>query len=151
MRIGLMMFPTDLGIQPIELAREAKPRGFDSLWFGSGICLVAQHDHVWLAKQVASIDVISGGRFTFGVGYGWTRSCGRRSWPARRSGPGGSGVHGEFVNVEMVNEALDAMIAGEVARAVIEINVWGSNPLGQTIARSATPRRRNSYVPAATS
>ena len=38
---------------------------------GTGICLVAQHDPILLAKQVASIDLVSGGRFTFGVGYGW--------------------------------------------------------------------------------
>ena len=112
MRIGVMMFPTDRGIQPIELAREAESRGFDSLWFpehshiptsrrtpwggiegapplpeeywrthdqfvalsaaaavtstiklGTGITLVAQRDPVWLAKEVASLDVISNGRF----------------------------------------------------------------------------------------
>lgn len=114
------MFPTDRGMQPIELAREAEARGFDSLWFpehshiptsrrtpwggivgnpplpeeywrchdqfvalaaaaavtttiklGTGITLVAQRDPLWLAKEVASLDVISGGRFLFGIGYGW--------------------------------------------------------------------------------
>jgi len=38
---------------------------------GTGITLVAQRDPIWLAKEVASLDVISGGRFLFGVGYGW--------------------------------------------------------------------------------
>ena len=38
---------------------------------GTGITLVAQRDPVWLAKEVASLDVISGGRFMFGIGYGW--------------------------------------------------------------------------------
>jgi probable F420-dependent oxidoreductase len=120
MRIGLTIFPTDLGIQPVEVAREAEARGFDSLWFpehshiptsrrspwggqtgapplpemywrthdqfvalaaaaavterlllGTGITLVAQRDPLWLAKEVASLDVISGGRVLFGVGYGW--------------------------------------------------------------------------------
>ncbi len=114
------MFPTDRGIQPVEVAREAEARGFDSLWFpehshipvsrrtpwggivgapplpeeywrthdqfialaaaaavtttlrlGTGITLVAQRDPVWLAKEVASLDVISGGRLLFGIGYGW--------------------------------------------------------------------------------
>jgi probable F420-dependent oxidoreductase len=120
MRLGVMMFPTDKAIQPIELAREVEARGFDSLWFpehshiptsrrtpwggregapplpeeywrshdqfvalgaaaaatttlklGTGITLVAQRDPLWLAKEVASLDMISGGRFIFGVGYGW--------------------------------------------------------------------------------
>lgn len=38
---------------------------------GTGICLVAQRDPIVLAKQVASLDRLSGGRFVFGVGYGW--------------------------------------------------------------------------------
>lgn len=120
MRLGLVIFPTDRGIQPVELGREAEARGFDALWFpehshipvsrrtpwggregapplpeeywrthdqfialaaiaavterlrlGTGITLVAQRDPLWLAKEVASLDVISGGRVMFGVGYGW--------------------------------------------------------------------------------
>ena len=37
----------------------------------SGITLVAQRDPIWLAKAVASLDQLSGGRFIFGIGYGW--------------------------------------------------------------------------------
>jgi len=115
-----MIFPTDQSIQPVQLAKEAEARGFESLWFpehshiptsretpwggmkdapplpemywrshdqfvalaacaavtekirlGTGITLVAQRDPIWLAKQVASLDMISGGRFELGVGYGW--------------------------------------------------------------------------------
>ncbi len=40
---------------------------------GTGIALVAQHDPIALAKTVASLDVVSRGRFTFGIGYGWNR------------------------------------------------------------------------------
>ena len=120
MRVGLIIFPTDKGIQPVELGREAEARGFDSLWFpehshipvsrrtpwggregapplpeeywrthdqfialaaiaatterlklGTGITLVAQRDPLWLAKEVASLDMISNGRVLFGVGFGW--------------------------------------------------------------------------------
>ena len=120
MDIGVMIFPTDTSIQPVELAREVEARGFESLWFpehshiptsretpwggregapplpemywrahdqlialaacaavtekirlGTGITLVAQRDPIWLAKEVASLDMISGGRFELGVGYGW--------------------------------------------------------------------------------
>jgi len=38
---------------------------------GSGIALVAQHDAIALAKQIATLDVLSGGRAVVGVGYGW--------------------------------------------------------------------------------
>lgn len=38
---------------------------------GTGICLVAQRDAVLLAKEVATLDVVSNGRFVFGIGVGW--------------------------------------------------------------------------------
>jgi probable F420-dependent oxidoreductase len=37
---------------------------------GTSVCLVTEHDPIVLAKQVASLDVLSGGRFVFGVGAG---------------------------------------------------------------------------------
>ena len=39
----------------------------------TGICLVIQHDPIVLAKSVATLDLVSGGRFIFGVGAGWNR------------------------------------------------------------------------------
>jgi len=120
MDIGVIMFPTDKAIQPMELARACEERGFESLWFpehshiptsretpwggrpelgplpeeywrthdqfvafaacaavttklrlGTGITLVAQRDPIWLAKEVASLDMLSDGRFELGIGYGW--------------------------------------------------------------------------------
>jgi probable F420-dependent oxidoreductase len=40
---------------------------------GSGICLVIERDPIITAKEVASVDHLSGGRFEFGVGAGWNR------------------------------------------------------------------------------
>jgi probable F420-dependent oxidoreductase len=40
---------------------------------GSGICLVIERDPITTAKEVASVDWLSGGRFEFGVGAGWNR------------------------------------------------------------------------------
>ncbi len=45
----------------------------ERLGLGTGITLVAQHDPIDLAKQVATLDHLSGGRFTLGVGYGWNK------------------------------------------------------------------------------
>lgn len=39
----------------------------------TGIALVANHDPITLAKQIATLDRISGGRFMLGVGAGWIR------------------------------------------------------------------------------
>ena len=37
----------------------------------TGICLIVQRDPIQTAKEVASLDQISGGRFLFGIGAGW--------------------------------------------------------------------------------
>ena len=42
-----------------------------NLKIGTGICLVPQHDPIVLAKSIASLDMLSGGRFIFGIGGGW--------------------------------------------------------------------------------
>ena len=40
---------------------------------GTGICLVVEHDPLVLAKSVATLDWLSGGRVLFGIGGGWNR------------------------------------------------------------------------------
>ncbi len=43
------------------------------LRIGSGICLLIERDPITTAKEVASVDALSGGRVEFGVGAGWNR------------------------------------------------------------------------------
>ncbi len=45
----------------------------DRIRLGTSICLVPQRNPVYTAKQVADLDVMSGGRVDFGVGVGWLR------------------------------------------------------------------------------
>ena len=40
---------------------------------GTGVALVAEHDPIALAKQVATLDHLSGGRVVLGVGFGWNK------------------------------------------------------------------------------
>ncbi|MDA1077310.1 MAG: TIGR03619 family F420-dependent LLM class oxidoreductase, partial [Proteobacteria bacterium] len=40
---------------------------------GTGICLVIERDPITLAKEIASLDMISNGRLVLGIGAGWNR------------------------------------------------------------------------------
>src|SRR4051812_49896766 len=54
---------------PLPAAAAATSR----LRVGSGVCLVIERDPITTAKEVASVDHLSGGRLEFGVGAGWNR------------------------------------------------------------------------------
>lgn len=45
----------------------------ERLMLGTGIALIPQRDPIITAKDVASLDLVSAGRFIFGVGVGWNR------------------------------------------------------------------------------
>ena len=48
-------------------------RATTRLKVATGICLIIQRDTLHTAKEVASLDRLSGGRFLFGIGAGWNR------------------------------------------------------------------------------
>lgn len=58
----------------------------ERLRVGTGVCLVMERDPLVTAKEAASLDVVSGGRFLFGVGGGWNREemANHGTDPARR-------------------------------------------------------------------
>jgi len=43
----------------------------DRIRLGTGICVVAQREPLVTAKAIATLDFVSGGRFEFGIGFGW--------------------------------------------------------------------------------
>jgi probable F420-dependent oxidoreductase len=53
------------------VAMTAAALASERLLVGTGICLVPQRDPIHTAKEIASVDVLSGGRVLFGVGAGW--------------------------------------------------------------------------------
>src|SRR5262249_5012642 len=89
-----------------------------SLKLGTGVCLVIERDPIVLAKEVASLDMISGGRVLFGIGAGWNgEEMGnngakfKRRWKIVREkilamreiwSKEAAEFHGEFVNFDPV-------------------------------------------------
>src|SRR5213080_2898632 len=43
----------------------------EKLRLGTGVCLVVERDPIVLAKEVSTLDVMSGGRMLLGIGAGW--------------------------------------------------------------------------------
>jgi probable F420-dependent oxidoreductase len=64
------MAPQDPALDPI-VALTWAAAATHSIRLGTGIVILPQRNPVVLAKQVASLDVLSGGRLTFGVGVGY--------------------------------------------------------------------------------
>jgi probable F420-dependent oxidoreductase len=55
------------------IALTAAAQATKELKVGTGICLVIERDPIHTAKQVASLDHLSNGRFLFGIGAGWNK------------------------------------------------------------------------------
>ena len=55
------------------LALTAAALASKTIRVATGICLLIERDPIHTAKEAASLDVISGGRFIFGIGGGWNR------------------------------------------------------------------------------
>jgi probable F420-dependent oxidoreductase len=64
------MGPQDRALDPL-LALTWAAAATSTVRLATGIVILPQRNPVVLAKQIASVDVLSGGRFTFGVGVGY--------------------------------------------------------------------------------
>jgi probable F420-dependent oxidoreductase len=53
------------------VALTAAAAATERLRIGTAICLIIERDPIITAKEVASLDLLSGGRFLFGIGAGW--------------------------------------------------------------------------------
>jgi probable F420-dependent oxidoreductase len=60
------------GLDPF-LALAAAASVTSTLLLGTGVCLVPARDPILFAKEVATLDLLSGGRLLLGVGAGWNR------------------------------------------------------------------------------
>ena len=58
-------------LRPLRGARWRRRRATKRCGSAPGICLVVERDPITLAKEVATLDHLSGGRVLFGIGGGW--------------------------------------------------------------------------------
>ncbi len=70
---GVRLDDYQRGLDPL-VALASAIETTSSIRLGTGILLAAQHDPIVLAKQIATLDHLSGGRFTLGIGFGWNRA-----------------------------------------------------------------------------
>lgn len=55
------------------VALSAAAEATERLLLGTGVALMIERDTITTAKEIASLDLVSGGRFVFGIGVGWNR------------------------------------------------------------------------------
>ncbi len=121
---------------------------------GTAICLVPEHNPLVLAKVVATLDCLSEGRVTLGVGVGWLEEEFRAlgvSWERRAQrtreyieamrrlwSDSLSSYHGEFVDFENVRAypkpvhgaSLPVFFGGESAPALRRVADYGNGWIG---------------------
>jgi len=68
---GKLPMPTTVDILDPFAALTFAAAHTKKIRLGTGICLVPERNPVVTAKEIASLDKLSGGRFDFGVGVGW--------------------------------------------------------------------------------
>jgi probable F420-dependent oxidoreductase len=151
---GKFPAPTDAPIADPFLTLCTLASMTHSIRLGTAICLVPEHNPLVLAKVVATLDCLSEGRFTLGVGVGWLEEEFRAlgiSWERRAqrtreyieamrrlwSEPL-STYHGEFVNFENVRSnpkpvrggALPIFFGGESGPALRRVAEYGNGWIG---------------------
>ncbi len=155
---GTFPAPTDAPIADPFLTLCTLASVTERIRLGTAICLVPEHNPLILAKVVATLDCLSNGRFTLGVGVGWLeeefRSLGipweRRAQRTRECieamrvlwGQALSTYRGEFVNFENVRSYpkpvrgadLPVFFGGESGPALRRVAEYGNGWIGFNLA-----------------
>ncbi len=132
----------------------------------TGVLLLPEHNPVLLAKQVATLDALSGGRLTLGVGVGWSREeFAALGVPFERRGERAAeyvaamrvlsredtaSFDGEFVSFDAVranpkpvrNRRIPVVLGGNSDAALRRVAAWGDGWYGFNLAGIAAVRER---------
>ncbi len=108
---------------------------------GTGVCLVVQRDPIYTAKEVATVDRISNGRFLFGIGGGWNAE--------EMADHGTTDFKGRF---KLMRERIEAMkeiwaqVQAEILRRAREVR--RDDAVAQAGAEAASADHRRRRLPA---
>ncbi|MGH8011499.1 MAG: LLM class F420-dependent oxidoreductase [Candidatus Binataceae bacterium] len=69
---GKFLAPSDIDLLDPFIGLTYAAACTSRIRLATGICLVPEHNPLALAKVIASLDYLSGGRFSLGVGIGWS-------------------------------------------------------------------------------
>ncbi|MGH7988067.1 MAG: LLM class F420-dependent oxidoreductase [Candidatus Binataceae bacterium] len=69
---GRFLAPSDIDLLDPFIGLTYAAACTSRIRLATGICLVPEHNPLVLAKVIASLDYLSGGRFALGVGVGWS-------------------------------------------------------------------------------
>ena len=70
---GRLSLPSDAGLLELFTTLTYLAAVTERIRVGSAVCLVPQRNPVYTAKEVATVDWLSGGRLDLGIGIGWLR------------------------------------------------------------------------------
>ena len=71
-RDGVFRFPQGSGLLDMVAALGFLAATTRRVRLGTGICILPQNNPVYVAKEYATVDFLSGGRLDFGIGVGWS-------------------------------------------------------------------------------
>lgn len=141
-----------------------------TIGLATGVLLLAEHNPVVVAKQVATLDRLSAGRFTFGVGIGWSREeFDTLGVPFERRGARTAeyvaamrtlwrddiaSFAGEFVNFDRVrlnpkpvrDRGIPVMVGGNSDAALRRVVNWGDGWYGFNLRDVAAVAERVAFI-----
>lgn len=162
---GKIAVPTDVDWLDPLLALSFAAACTTAITLATGILLLPEHSPLVVAKQAATLDVLSGGRFVLGIGIGWSAeefaalgvpfarrgartaeyvAAIRQAWTADAATFAGEFVHFERVRVNpkpVRERKLPVILGGNTDASLGRVAAFGDGWYGFNLASSAIPER----------
>lgn len=151
---GLIAVPAEADWLDPVIALSFAAAATSTIGLATGVLLLPEHNPVLTAKQAATLDTLSGGRFSLGVGIGWSREefdalgvpfVGRAARTAEYVAAmrtlwrdAVASFDGEFVTFNAIrvnpkplgNRTIPVIVGGNSAAALSRVAAWGDGWYG---------------------